>query len=611
MAGSRRYLPNHIGLKLASVLVYLFLYAPIVILVIFSFNQSKLNAVWQGFTWKWYIAAWKNSEVIQSVRVSLLVALLSTLFSTVLGTLGALALARYHFRLRTLFETLFYLPVIIPEIVVGFATVIFFGIISLKLGLSTVVIAHVAFSLSYVVFVVRARIAGMDETLEQAAMDLGANPLQTFFLVTLPMLAPGIVSAALLVFTISLDDYVITSFVAGNNATTLPLQIYSMVKTGVTPEINAISSILLLVTLVLVYLSQQFQEQRPSRATLVITLVALGTIGIFAVGGATTSSETRQLNLYIWSNYASKEFLGKFEERYRCKVRVELYDSNEALLAKLQTGLVDYDLVVPSDYMVSILIKENLLQPIDRDRLSNLENLDPKFLGLPFDPENRYSIPYTWGTSGIGYRKDKLSVTPDSWSIMLDERYQDRIAMLDDVRENFAAALKLNGKSLNSIDPTEIDAAATILKRQKSLVKAYDSATFAELLLSGDAWLVQGYSGQVGKAMVENPNIGYIIPKEGCTIWTDNICIPKNAPHTDLAMLFINYMLEPQAAAGNTNATGYSTPNAAARPFIKPELLNNPAVFASQESLYKCEFIKDVGNAMLIYDRYWTEIKSE
>ncbi|MBI4852391.1 MAG: extracellular solute-binding protein [Acidobacteria bacterium] len=611
MGQQKAYQERNLGLKAFSALVYLFLYAPIVILVIFSFNQSKLNVVWQGFTLKWYEIAWRDIAVIQSVRVSLVVALLSTIFSTVLGTLGALALTRYELRLRAFYDTLFYLPVIIPEIVIGFATVIFFGLIGFKLGISSIVIAHVAFSVSYVVFVVRARLVGMDRSLEEASMDLGANELQTFFRVTLPLLMPGIISASLLVFTISLDDYVITSFVAGSNATTLPLQIYSMVKTGVTPEINAISSVLLVVTIVLVYLSHQLQREQPPKSALAIVVLVTILLGSFAVGGVTTNNQTRQLNLYIWSNYASAEMLKKFEERYNVKVRVDLYDSNEALLAKLQTGLVDYDLIVPSDYMVSILIKQNLLQPIDRDSLPNLANLDTRFLALPFDPENRYSIPYTWGTTGIGYRKDKINGNFDSWSVLWDEKYKDRIALLDDVREVFGAALKKQGLSLNVTDSNQIAKTANLLKEQKSLVKVYDSATFAELLLSGDAYLVQGYSGQIGKAMAENPNIAYFIPKEGATIWTDNICIPKGAPNSDLAVLFINFILDPQISGENTNITAYSTPNKAAKEFIKPEILNNPALFPSDESLKNCEFIKDVGSAIQTYDRYWTEIKSE
>jgi spermidine/putrescine transport system permease protein len=598
------------GLQSLTLGVYLFLYAPILVLVVFSFNQSRLNAVWQGFTTKWYWAAWNNGAIIQSVRVSLLVAFITTFIATILGTLAALALARYQRTHSLLYNGLFYLPVIIPEIVTGFATVIFLALIGFKLGLTTVIIAHVAFTTSYVVFVVRARLAGMDETLEQAAMDLGANEWQTFYKITLPLLTPGIVSAALLTFTLSLDDYVITSFVAGSSAATLPLQIYSMVKTGITPEINAISTVLLLVTVLLVYFSQRLQQPQPSRATYLCAIIAIAFIGLFALGGGNLQTNERQLNLYIWSNYASPEMLAKFEQRYQVKVRVDIYDSNEALLAKLQTGVVDYDLVVPSDYMISVLLKQQLLRPLDKTQLVNLSNVDRRFLGLPFDPQNQYSVPYTWGTTGIGYRKDKITVAPQSWRVLWDERYRDHISMLDDMREVFAAALKQQGASLNATNPSEIAAAAALLKAQKPLVKTYDSGAFAELLISGDVWLAHGFSGQIGKAMLENPNIGYVIPAEGYTVWTDSICIPRTAPHPELAMLFINYLLEPEVSGQNTNKTGYATPNLAARQFIRPELLANPALFPPDESLRNYEFVRDIGESVEIYDRYWTEIKS-
>ncbi|MBL8150427.1 MAG: extracellular solute-binding protein [Blastocatellia bacterium] len=606
-----RKLSENLWLKIASLLVYFFLYAPIIVLVAFSFNDSKLSTVWKGFTWKWYVTAWQNRSIVESVRTSLIVATLSTVIATIIGTLAALAMVRYRSKLISFFSPIFYLPIIIPEIVIGFATVIFFGLFGLKLGLSTVVIAHVAFSLSYVIFVVRARLAGMPSVFEQAAMDLGANELQTFFLVTLPLLAPGIISAALLVFTLSLDDYVITSFVAGSGTTTLPLQIYSMVKTGVTPEVNAVSSILLLVTIALVFVSQQFEKDRPSKLAYISATIAIVALSVFAIGGSTKETNRRQLNLYIWSNYASKQLIEDFEKRYNAKVRVEIFDSNEALLAKLQTGLVDYDIIVPSDYMVTILIKQGLVQPIERERLTNLNNIDPRFLGLPFDPENRYSVPYTWGTSGIGYRKDKIAEIPDSWAVMMDNRYKDRIAMLNDVRENFAFALKLKGYSLNSTSPEEIEAAAKILKEQKPLVRAYDSDAFTELLVSGDVWLVQGYSGQLGKAVLEYSNIGYVIPKEGATIWTDNICIPKTAQDPDLAVTFINYILEAEVAAENSNTTGYPTPNGAARQMIKPEMLNSPASYPPEATLRRCEFLRDLGQTIQLYDLHWTEIKSQ
>jgi spermidine/putrescine transport system permease protein len=247
-------------LRLHSWLIYLFLYAPIAILVLFSFNKTSQTAVWQGFTLQWYGSLAHNELILTAVRNSLIVGAAATLIATVFGTLVALALGRYEFRGKGLTRNLLYLPIIIPEIVVGAALVTFFGVVGLRLSLTTVVIAHVVFSVSYVAIVVRARLSGFDRSLEEAALDLGARPLQTFWRVTLPLILPGIVSGALLVFTVSIDDYVITSFVAGVGATTLPLQIYSMLKVGVTPEVNAVSTLLLILTIVLIAVAQRLQR---------------------------------------------------------------------------------------------------------------------------------------------------------------------------------------------------------------------------------------------------------------------------------------------------------------------------------------------------------------
>ncbi len=255
-----------IFLRAHAWLVYLFLYAPIGILVLFSFNRTSQTAVWQGFTLDWYRSLLHNDLILASVRNSLIVGLATTAVATVLGTLVALALGRYEFRGQGLTKNLLYLPIIIPEIVIGAALVTFFGVAGLRLSLTTVVIAHVVFSISYVAIVVRARLSGFDRSLEEAALDLGARPLQTFIRVTLPLILPGIVSGALLVFTVSIDDYVITSFVAGVGATTLPLQIYSMLKVGVTPEVNAVSTLLLAVTVVLIVAAQRLQQPPPERA---------------------------------------------------------------------------------------------------------------------------------------------------------------------------------------------------------------------------------------------------------------------------------------------------------------------------------------------------------
>ena len=246
-------------------LVYVFLYAPIGILVLFSFNRARQTAVWEGWTLDWYRRLAANELILSSVRNSLIVGVVSTAAATVIGTLVALALGRYEFRGKGFTRNLLYLPIIIPEIVLGAALVTFFGVVAFRLSLWTVVMAHVVFSISYVAIVVRARLSGFDRSLEEAALDLGARPLQTFWRVTLPLITPGIVAGALLSFTISIDDYVITSFVAGVGATTLPLQIYSMLKVGVTPEVNAVSTLLLAVTIVLIVVAQRLQQAPAAR----------------------------------------------------------------------------------------------------------------------------------------------------------------------------------------------------------------------------------------------------------------------------------------------------------------------------------------------------------
>ena len=249
-----------LGLGACAALVYVFLYAPIAILVLFSFNRAKQTAVWEGWTLEWYRSLAQNDLILAAVKNSLIVGVVSTAIATVVGTLVAMALDRHQFRGEGVTRNLLYLPVIIPEIVLGAALVTFFGALAFRLSLVTVVIAHVVFCVSYVAIVVRARLSGFDRSLEEASLDLGARPLATFFRVTLPLTAPGIVAGALLSFTISIDDYVITSFVAGVGATTLPLQIYSMLKVGVTPEVNAVSSLLLLVTVVLIVIAQRLQQ---------------------------------------------------------------------------------------------------------------------------------------------------------------------------------------------------------------------------------------------------------------------------------------------------------------------------------------------------------------
>ncbi len=249
-------------LRIYTAVVYFYIYIPILILMIFSFNTQKLNIHWEGFTFAWYTKLFHDSQVMLATRNTLIIALISTLIATIIGTLAALALQRYRFPGYNLSETVLYIPVVIPEVVMGISLLVFFAMINLTLGLLTITLSHIAFSVPFVTLVVRARLHGFDQSIEEAAMDLGANELVTFWRVTLPTIMPGILAGAMLAFTLSLDDYVITYFTAGPGSTTLPLRIFSMVRFAVTPEVNALSTIWVMTVFILLFLGEYFRRQR-------------------------------------------------------------------------------------------------------------------------------------------------------------------------------------------------------------------------------------------------------------------------------------------------------------------------------------------------------------
>ncbi len=320
----------------------------------------------------------------------------------------------------------------------------------------------------------------------------------------------------------------------------------------------------------------------------------------------------KKLNLYIWSEYLPSEVIEEFTRRTGIKVSYDLYDSNEAVLAKLESGVTAYDLVVPSDYMVRILSQLKLLRPLDRSRLKNFGNLDPRFLDQEFDPGNAYSIPYVWGTTGYGYDKQKAGKTQDSWAPLFDPANRGQVLMLDDMRECFAAALKYLGHSLNSTDPAVLRQAADLLKKQKPLVKTYNSSDYENILASGDVTYAHGYNGQIAKVVARQPErFAYVLPREGATLWMDNVCLPARARNVESIYAFLDYILEPEVDARIVDGIRYASANVPARQFIRPEILNDPAIYPPPEALSRCEFVRDIGDATTILDEYWTEIKAQ
>ncbi len=331
---------------------------------------------------------------------------------------------------------------------------------------------------------------------------------------------------------------------------------------------------------------------------------------LVSCGGSKSETSRKELNVYIWTNYLPQAVIDDFKRRTGIAVNVDTYDSNEAVLAKLQSGVADYDVVVPSDYMLKVLIPQGLVRPLDRARLPRFKNLDPRFLNQKFDPGNGHSIPYLWGTTGIGYDKKKVG-TVDSWKALFDPKYAGRILMLDDPREAFGAALKLMGRSINERDPAVLRRAAEMLKAQKPLVRTYNSSDFANLLAAGDVDLAQGWNGEIAEVVAHAPDrLAYAVPKEGGTLWIDSLAIPKGARNLDSAYAFLDYAMEPEVAARIVNGVHYAGGNRAALPLIDARIRQDPAIYPPQEVLDRCELIEDLGKTTQLIDELWTEVKA-
>jgi len=340
-------------------------------------------------------------------------------------------------------------------------------------------------------------------------------------------------------------------------------------------------------------------------------LLALASLPLFLIALGCGRGGRGQVNVYIWTNYLPDEVVADFERRTGLDAQIDTYASNEALLEKLQSGVADYDVVVPSDYMLKILGPQGLLHPLDAARLPHRSSLDPRFLNQRFDPGNRWSLPYLWGTTGIGYDRRKAGEVT-SWGALFDPRHAGRILMLDDEREAFGAALRLDGRSINERDPRALERAAARLKAQKRLVRAYNSSDFANLLATGDVDLAQGYDGELAKVVAKDRGrLAYVVPREGGTLWIDNLAIPKNARHLAAAHAFIDYVLEPQVAARIVAGVRYASANRDALPLIPADVRADPAIYPPPAVLDRCELIEDLGATTTLVDRLWMEVKAQ
>jgi spermidine/putrescine transport system substrate-binding protein len=324
------------------------------------------------------------------------------------------------------------------------------------------------------------------------------------------------------------------------------------------------------------------------------------------------------LNLYAWSEYVPQQLLDDFSTKYGITVNYDTYSSNEEMLAKLQAGASGYDVIIPSDYTVSIMTSQNMLEQIDVTKLANFGNLDPRFINRDYDPGNKYTIPYQWGTTALIYDSTTVPSAPKNWSDLWDPAYEGRLVFLDDEREVMGMTLQVLGYDKNSTSETELQAAEQKLLELKPNILKFDSDAPETAMISGETWAGLVYNGNASLALAENPNIVYICPSEGCTIWFDNLAIPKGAPHMDAALLFLDWILDPQESILITKEFPYSNPNKAALDLLKtddPTLYESYMGFSGTNPddafLAKATPIKDVGEATTIYDSLWTDFKSK
>ena len=619
--------------KIYLALIFILLYAPIVTLIVLSFNQSKTRAKWGGFTLKWYKELLKNEQIMSAFYTTLIIAFVSAAIATVIGTAAAIAIQGMKQKWKTMYMGLTNIPMMNAEIVMGVSLMLLFIAFHMTLGFGTILIAHITFNIPYVILSVLPKLKQTNRYTYEAALDLGASPVKAFFKVVFPDIVPGVLSGFMLAFTMSLDDFVITHFTKGPGIDTLSTKIYTEVRKGIKPEIYALSTIMFVTVLVLLLLinySPKEEEEtvvrkkkvrKPSRVKkiLIQRVVPVAICIVFIGGGFYYAKENDVMNgeklvVYNWVEYIDPEVLTMFEEETGIDIVYEEFETNEILYPKISSGAIAYDVICPSDYMIQRMIENDLLSEINFDNIPNLKNIGKQYLeqSRQFDPENKYSVPYCWGTVGILYNKMMVDEPVDSWSILWDPKYKDNILMQDSVRDAFGVTLKYLGYSLNSIDLDELTEAKNLLIEQKPLVQAYVIDQVRDKMIGNEAALGVIYSGEAIYTQKENPNLEYVIPKEGSNIWIDSWVIPKNAEHKENAEKFINFLCRPDIALMNFEYITYSTPNEAARELIEDESIRNSEIAFPDLSKYdNLETFQYLGTeADQVYGDLWNKVKS-
>ena len=589
--------------KVYTGLIFLFLFAPIIILLVFSFNSSNSLSVFEGFSLYWYKELFQDTNTLGALKNTLVLALAASILSTIMGTAAAVGINKLRNKaLQNTYNTVTNIPMTNPDIITGISLMLMFVFAGRLMGLSTslnfwtMLIAHITFCLPYVILQVLPKLRQMDKALPEAAMDLGCTPLRAFLKVELPEILPGVLSGMIMAFTLSLDDFVISYFTAGNGFETLPIRIYSMTKKTVTPKMYALATIIFFVILALLLITNlmdaddedakerraakkhQRQHHLGNRGKEIIAggVIAAALVVVGAVSIAGSSADTLELNVYNWGEYISdgsddsldtiKAFESWYEEEYDQKVKVNYstFASNEDMYAKLQSGAVSYDVIIPSDYMIARMISEDMLLPLNYNNIPNYQYIGDQYKGLYFDPENQYTVPYTYGVIGVIYDANVVDEADiGGWDLLWNEKYSRSILQFNNPRDAFGTAMYKLGIDVNTTDKAQWDRALDELMKQRPLVKAYVMDEIFNTLQSGEASIGAYYAGDyfiMQEGQADDVDLKFYYPDE-TNYFFDSMCVPKCAENQELAEIFINFMLSEEAAIANAEYICYASPN--------------------------------------------------
>ena len=628
---------NSVASKIILILTMLFFYLPILYIIVFSFNDSRSLTKFSGFSLRWYEKMFADSTMMEAVLYTVIIALIATVVSTVVGTITAIGLSKSRKVVQKMVERINDLPVMNPDIVTAISLLMFFSVLTVKKGFGTLLLAHIMFCVPYVMLSVTPKLRSLDPNLIDAAMDLGATPFQALTKVIVPQIKPGIVSGALIAFTMSFDDFVISYFTTGNGVNNISILVYTMSK-RVNPSINALSTIvILLITLALgvvnivpIVREKREKDGKTSRAVSrkAIAIVA-GVLVLAVLGGTVGASVSQQrksaeaiekygsnvLKLYLPGEYLGENVISDFEKQFGVRVVVENFDSNEMMYTKLMAG-DRYDVVIPSDYMIERLMKEDFLQPLDKSLIPNMENMDDAVRGMSYDPQNDWSIPYFWGSVGLVYNHENVDpavIEREGWEILRNTDYAGHVYIYDSERDSFMMAFKALGYSMNTENPDEINAAYEwLLQMNNTMSPVYVTDEVIDGMMNGYKDIAVVYSGDAAVVLDENEDMSFYMPSQGTNIWCDAMVIPANAENPKLAHEFINYMLTYEAAFDNTETVGYTSPNAEVFEEMtsSEDLYADNAAYLPRSGYDKDEMFHDNQTLMRELSRLWIKVKA-